>query len=131
MVIASRGMEGGRPLCPFCKAPLRVKPFGLAGAVACPECRCRLWFFRLGNELRFYDPGSVRDPKREQIEEMLTWIQESPWNTTGMDSLDIVEFIMELEERFGLEVLERDAMKLKTLTDVIDYLESRLFDPSN
>jgi len=40
------------------------------------------------------------------------------------DSLDLTELIMSLEERFGLEIKEEDAVKLKTVGDVIDYIEN-------
>lgn len=39
------------------------------------------------------------------------------------DSLDLTELIMTFEERFGFEISEEDAEKLKTVADVIDYIE--------
>ncbi len=41
------------------------------------------------------------------------------------DSLDLTELIMTFEERFGFEISEEDAEKLKTVADVIDYIEQR------
>ena len=41
------------------------------------------------------------------------------------DSLDLTELIMTFEERFGFEISEEDAEKLKTVKDVIDYIEER------
>lgn len=41
------------------------------------------------------------------------------------DSLDLTELIMTFEERFGFEISEEDAEKLKTVGDVIDYIEKR------
>ncbi len=43
----------------------------------------------------------------------------------GADSLDIVELIMAIEEEFDLEVPDEEAEKLKTVQDVISYLESK------
>jgi acyl carrier protein len=40
------------------------------------------------------------------------------------DSLDLTELIMSLEERFGLEIIEEDAAKLKTVGDVIAHIEA-------
>lgn len=40
------------------------------------------------------------------------------------DSLDLTELIMTFEERFGIEISEEEAEKLKTVGDVIKYLES-------
>ncbi len=39
------------------------------------------------------------------------------------DSLDLTELIMTFEERFGIEISEEEAEKLKTVGDVIKYLE--------
>jgi len=41
------------------------------------------------------------------------------------DSLDLTELIMTFEERFGFEISEEDAEKLKTVADVIGYIEKR------
>lgn len=41
------------------------------------------------------------------------------------DSLDLTELIMTFEERFGCEISEDEAEKLKTVGDVIRYLESK------
>ncbi len=41
------------------------------------------------------------------------------------DSLDLTELIMTFEERFGFEISEEDAEKLKTVADVVDYIEKR------
>ncbi|MBA7583503.1 Acyl carrier protein [subsurface metagenome] len=40
----------------------------------------------------------------------------------GTDSLDIVELIMAFEEEFHLEIPDKDAEKMKTVGDVIKYL---------
>ncbi len=39
------------------------------------------------------------------------------------DSLDLTELIMTFEERFGIEITEDEAEKLKTVGDVVTYLE--------
>ncbi len=41
------------------------------------------------------------------------------------DSLDLVELIMEFEQRFGSDISDEDAQKLETVGDVIDYIDSR------
>jgi len=38
------------------------------------------------------------------------------------DSLDLTELIMTLEEKFDVEVSEDKAEKLKTVQDIIDYV---------
>jgi acyl carrier protein len=41
------------------------------------------------------------------------------------DSLDLTELIMTFEERFGFEISEEDAEKLKTVKDVVDYIKAK------
>lgn len=41
------------------------------------------------------------------------------------DSLDLTELIMTFEEKFGFEISEEDAEKLKTVGDVVTYIESK------
>lgn len=41
------------------------------------------------------------------------------------DSLDLTELIMTFEERFGCEISEEEAEKLKTVGDVVSYLDKR------
>jgi acyl carrier protein len=43
----------------------------------------------------------------------------------GADSLDIVELVMALEEEYEVEVPDEDAEKLRTVGDVIGYIESQ------
>ncbi|WP_200810727.1 acyl carrier protein [Garciella nitratireducens] len=40
------------------------------------------------------------------------------------DSLDVVEMIMAFEEEFDLEIPDEDAEKIKTVKDVVEYLEN-------
>jgi acyl carrier protein len=41
------------------------------------------------------------------------------------DSLDLTELIMTFEERFGFEISEEDAEKLKTVGDVVEYIKKK------
>lgn len=41
------------------------------------------------------------------------------------DSLDLTELIMTFEERFGFEISEEEAEKLKTVGDVVKYIKDR------
>ncbi|KHL80285.1 acyl carrier protein [Helicobacter pylori] len=44
----------------------------------------------------------------------------------GADSLDIVELIMALEERFGIEIPDEQAEKIVNVGDVMRYIEKQL-----
>ena len=43
----------------------------------------------------------------------------------GADSLDLVELIMVMEEKFGQEIPDEDAEKLQTVQDAINYIKER------
>lgn len=45
------------------------------------------------------------------------------WEEMGVDSVDLVEFIMEIESKFDIEVSDESLEELKTLQDVVDYIE--------
>ena len=43
----------------------------------------------------------------------------------GADSLDIVEFIMAMEEAFEIDIPDKDAETIKTVADAIAYIEQK------
>ncbi|MBW6488053.1 acyl carrier protein [Sulfurimonas sp.] len=43
----------------------------------------------------------------------------------GADSLDVVELVMALEEKFDIEIPDDEAEKIRTVKDVVDYIESK------
>jgi acyl carrier protein len=42
----------------------------------------------------------------------------------GADSLDLVDLLMSLEDEFGLEVPDEDIEGIKTVGDLVGYIES-------
>lgn len=42
------------------------------------------------------------------------------------DSLDIVDMLMQLEEKYNIHVPEEDAENIKTVGDLVQYIESRI-----
>jgi acyl carrier protein len=45
-------------------------------------------------------------------------------NDLGAESLDLVEFVMALEEDFNVEIPDEAAEKLLTVKDVVDYINN-------
>jgi len=43
----------------------------------------------------------------------------------GADSLDTVELIMALEEEFEIDIPDEDAEKIKTVGEIIKYVENK------
>jgi acyl carrier protein len=43
----------------------------------------------------------------------------------GADSLDLVELIMAMEEEFGFEIADEEAEKMRTVQDVINFIQAR------
>jgi len=91
---------------------VRIEP-SLFGEAPCPCCGHLLWFFTLKGEPRFF----LSEESMEIRERILTRICENLgversaliWDSSGLsfrseagiDSLDLVELVMELEEEFG------------------------------
>lgn len=44
----------------------------------------------------------------------------------GADSLDIVEFLMDAENEWGITIEEEDVKNLHTIGDVVKYIEARI-----
>lgn len=42
----------------------------------------------------------------------------------GADSLDALELIMSLEEEYGMTIPDEEAQKLKTVADIVNYIEA-------
>lgn len=45
-------------------------------------------------------------------------------NDLGADSLDVVEFIMEVEKEFDITIPDEDATKMETVGDAVKYIEA-------
>ena len=42
----------------------------------------------------------------------------------GADSLDVVEMLMNLEEEYGISIPDEDAMKIKTVADIVAVIDA-------
>ncbi len=52
--------------------------------------------------------------------------EQSNLESLGADSLNRVEFIMELEEAFSIEINDEEAEKLSTVGETVDYIAQAL-----
>ena len=43
----------------------------------------------------------------------------------GADSLDTVELVMALEEKFGIEIPDEDAEKMRTVGEAVKFVEEK------
>ncbi|MDD5153404.1 MAG: acyl carrier protein [Desulfovibrionales bacterium] len=43
----------------------------------------------------------------------------------GADSLDLVELVMAMEEKFGVDIADEDAEKMKTVQDAVNYIQAQ------
>ncbi len=63
--------------------------------------------------------------KQLSINEKQITLEASFIEDLGADSLDTVELIMTLEEKFDIEISDEDAEKIKTVQDVVEYVKKR------
>ena len=43
----------------------------------------------------------------------------------GADSLDVVDLVMSIEENFDIEIPDEDVENIKTVGDIVKYIESK------
>ena len=67
----------------------------------------------------------VRDIVVEQLgsEAYEVTLESTFIDDLGADSLDIVELIMAFEEEFNVEIPDEAAEKIKTVQDVVNYID--------
>jgi len=58
------------------------------------------------------------------VDESEVTMEASFIDDLGADSLDIVELIMALEEEFDLEIPDKDAEKIVTVGDAVEYIKT-------
>lgn len=58
------------------------------------------------------------------VEEEEITLESSFIDDLGADSLDIVELIMALEEEFDLEIPDKEAEKISTVGDAVEYIKA-------
>ncbi len=102
MTISSRTPEGVPNRCPVCDHDFRMEPSLPSGDAPCPACGSLVWF---GDTREIALP--FIDPEKE------------------LDSLEMVEVMMSLEDKFKVEIPDEDYEKIKTVGDIRRYVEER------
>jgi hypothetical protein len=103
VTISSRTPEGTPNRCPVCGHGFRIEPSQPFGDAPCPACGTLLWFVAGGEGPRYFDPEAAG-----LVELVAARLGVSPGTVRagrldelGLDSLDVVELVMELEEQLG------------------------------
>ena len=119
MTIASRTPEGFPSECPLCGAEVNLEYSEPGRDAPCPQCGCLLWLstHALGRlEQWLSETEEVPD-----LANLANW----PLEKVASDSLELVEIVMELEEEFDLNIPASEVEDIRTVGDVIRYLQHR------
>jgi acyl carrier protein len=133
--VSSRTPEGEPNLCPVCGALICVEPSTPSCDGPCPSCGVLLWFLRTSTGVRLYEINRIAAVRerianilartlhvgKEELERRVRSFEE-----LRMDSLDIVELVMELEEELGFTIPDAEARRLRTVADLVDWLVRHL-----
>ena len=59
------------------------------------------------------------------VEEDVVTMEANIQSDLGADSLDIVDLVMSLEEEFDCEIPDEEIENIKTVGDIVHYIESK------
>ena len=59
------------------------------------------------------------------VEEDEVTMEAAMQDDLGADSLDLVDLVMSVEEEFGVKVADEDLENIKTVGDIVNYIEER------
>jgi acyl carrier protein len=124
MVISSRTPEGVPNHCPVCGAEVCLEPSQLFGDAPCPACGHLLWFIASGAGISLLDAEKASDIIRAKLTNLLGIRMPAGKATSlaelladiSLDSLDLVEVALTLEEEFDVSLSE----------EVIEIIQSQL-----
>lgn len=60
------------------------------------------------------------------VEEDAVSMEASITDDLGADSLDVVDLVMSLEEEFDIEIPDEQAENIKTVGDIVKYIEDQI-----
>ncbi len=64
--------------------------------------------------------ASVLEIPEENIQENTNLV-----NDLGLESLDLVDLVAAFENKYGIEILDKDIKNLQTVKDIILYIEKK------
>ena len=102
MQTSSRTPEGLPNQCPFCDARVKLEPSTPTGDAPCPCCGSLLWFVKTKADHWLFEHGWMTTEFREYL---AARVAESPHE---LDSLDLVELVMECEDAFDISIPDED-----------------------
>jgi acyl carrier protein len=133
--VSSRTPEGEPKLCPVCGALICIEPSTPSGDGPCPGCGVLLWFLHTSRGVRLYEVNciaSIRERAANILARALGAGKEELTRSIAsiddfkMDSLDIVELVMDFEDEFGVSLSDAELQHIRTLGDLIEWLVHRL-----
>jgi len=119
-MISSRTPEGQPLKCPLCGKQSATELSPVAGDATCPACGVLLWERRdlvtRWRELLAKQLGVA--PEKVDFDLLLS-------GELGLDSLAMIDLVMQLEEEFDLEIPADEVEHLQTLGDLLRWLLKR------
>jgi len=116
--VSSRTPEGLPGNCPLCGAKANIEFSDPAGDAPCPKCGYLLWA----------SAQHIQSVARHFADALGTstaaFNADTRFPDLGVDSLDAIEMIMELEEEFDIRIPEDVAMQIRTIADAVRYIQN-------
>lgn len=72
-----------------------------------------------------FDKLKELDVDQLGVEEDEVTMEATMQDDLGADSLDLVDLVMSVEEEFGVKVADEDLENIKTVGDIVNYIEER------
>jgi acyl carrier protein len=69
----------------------------------------------------------IKDVMNRELEQNFDHIDmDTSFEELQLDSLDLLELIMAMEEEFNIDISEDDADNMKSIGDAVNYVESKI-----
>jgi acyl carrier protein len=119
MTVSSRTPEGIPSRCPLCDARAPIEFSEPAGDATCPNCGCLIW--RSADVLDFVRQSIARSNSIPLEDLQPATLFESYHG----DSIDFIELVMELEDRYRLVIPDEDYANIRSIGDLVRYVVER------